>query len=829
MPYKIRTVSMEGIRGFNRSEEVTFDESITLIYGENGSGKSSLLQSIEWAMTGDIPYMKGGDFAREDAIVNLFNRNKKALVEISLRNQKSALILKRSRKMSSRTASGKQPLELDFANKTFKDQEAETELERVLNINLEGFSQSKYLHQETIREILQAKPEERSQAIDKLLGTYEVREFAKTIDIDKRTKASITALQDTMDALKRDKIQFHLNLKRSLDQTKASLLRKGYTEKELTLSTILKKIEQSKAGVESLKDRYGASLSGTLEVEADAESMIKAHRALLNQLNDLDRYRLESINRINNQKTNLSSKSLRYNEVYSQFQGMKKTDASTLMSRITEIDGELDDISSKVKDVRQKLVSLPHKRSIYEANKKKLESEMGKLKVIREEHGTAEEIQEKIKKGEEKAETIQSDLEKLSGQQTLITLAIEHLETTKTQECPVCFQSISNEELTKDLRTKVSDEITRSIKQLKESEKRIKTERHTLEGIIEENKELSQTVDECKKALATAGEDVRKLVPNYETQNLDEVMKKWEKNIEELSGKESEFREEQNKLKDTLTRLSTLLTELEKLKTWLQKETGSAVEGPKLLKKVEEITAALDEENGKYSDSSEVDTLRKTLAETADALNYLRDEERVLAAEKELPLVEKQITDLGARTSRLQALASSLESIRQLATAYQKEASLAQLKRLEETINGYYSKIQGHPHFTRLKIDVEKEDPLIFSVRAASTQEDTYIPTRFSTAQLNAVALSIFMSYSTQEAGDLPIMILDDPTQNMDTAHKEAFAKLIATLPPKHQVIIATEDDDTRRFLEKHCTSIKTYEMGNWTSSGTKLKVAGVG
>jgi len=46
----------------------------------------------------DIPYMKGGDFAREGAIVNLSNKSKKALVEISLRNQNSAMILKRTRK-----------------------------------------------------------------------------------------------------------------------------------------------------------------------------------------------------------------------------------------------------------------------------------------------------------------------------------------------------------------------------------------------------------------------------------------------------------------------------------------------------------------------------------------------------------------------------------------------------------------------------------------------------------------------------------------------------------------------------------------------------------
>jgi hypothetical protein len=42
--------------------------------------------------------MKGGDFAREGAIVSLSNKSKKALVEISLRNQNSAMILKRTRK-----------------------------------------------------------------------------------------------------------------------------------------------------------------------------------------------------------------------------------------------------------------------------------------------------------------------------------------------------------------------------------------------------------------------------------------------------------------------------------------------------------------------------------------------------------------------------------------------------------------------------------------------------------------------------------------------------------------------------------------------------------
>ena len=68
-------------------------------------------------------------------------------------------------------------------------------------------------------------------------------------------------------------------------------------------------------------------------------------------------------------------------------------------------------------------------------------------------------------------------------------------------------------------------------------------------------------------------------------------------------------------------------------------------------------------------------------------------------------------------------------------------------------------------------------------------------------------------------------MILDDPTQNMDLMHKESFAKLIAALSDKSQIIIATEDNDTRRLLEIECSSIKTYELSDWTSNGSQIKL----
>ena len=256
MPYKIKSICVQGIRGFNKQEELSFGDGVTLLYGANGTGKSSLLQSIEWGITGSMPSMKGGDFTREDAIVNLFSKSKKATVGLSLSNKGTLIVLCRTRKMSTRTSSGKQPLEVTQGTKTFNNEEAETELKNSLGIDLEDFSRSKFLHQETIREVLNAKPEDRSQAIDKLIGIFEIREFSKTIDTDRQIKIAMSAIEDTIESLKRDKIQFLINLKRSLQQTKEALIKKGYLLEDLAVPSVIEKIQQSKDGIESLYEKY---------------------------------------------------------------------------------------------------------------------------------------------------------------------------------------------------------------------------------------------------------------------------------------------------------------------------------------------------------------------------------------------------------------------------------------------------------------------------------------------------------------------------------------------------------------------------------------------
>ena len=80
-----------------------------------------------------------------------------------------------------------------------------------------------------------------------MLGTFEVREFAKSLDMERHIKSSVSNVENLILTLKRDKIQFLINLKRSLDQTKELLLNQGHSNEELTIGAVMDK--QKKAEV----------------------------------------------------------------------------------------------------------------------------------------------------------------------------------------------------------------------------------------------------------------------------------------------------------------------------------------------------------------------------------------------------------------------------------------------------------------------------------------------------------------------------------------------------------------------------------------------------
>ena len=54
VPIRVQSVSIEGFRAYRRKVELSFGENLTVLYGPNGFGKTSVFDAIDFAFTGGI-------------------------------------------------------------------------------------------------------------------------------------------------------------------------------------------------------------------------------------------------------------------------------------------------------------------------------------------------------------------------------------------------------------------------------------------------------------------------------------------------------------------------------------------------------------------------------------------------------------------------------------------------------------------------------------------------------------------------------------------------------------------------------------------------------
>ena len=70
--FRVARLEAAGFRGINQPLTLSFGLGLTLLFGRNGTGKSSILEAIAWALYGGIGAPAATEFRREDAIVNAF-------------------------------------------------------------------------------------------------------------------------------------------------------------------------------------------------------------------------------------------------------------------------------------------------------------------------------------------------------------------------------------------------------------------------------------------------------------------------------------------------------------------------------------------------------------------------------------------------------------------------------------------------------------------------------------------------------------------------------------------------------------------------------------
>ena len=82
---RLLSLRLSGFRGFSEPQEIDLDADAVIVNGANGQGKTSLLDSILWCLTGQLPRI--GDDAQ---LVSLYSSSGILKVELVLGSRDAA-------------------------------------------------------------------------------------------------------------------------------------------------------------------------------------------------------------------------------------------------------------------------------------------------------------------------------------------------------------------------------------------------------------------------------------------------------------------------------------------------------------------------------------------------------------------------------------------------------------------------------------------------------------------------------------------------------------------------------------------------------------------
>lgn len=226
--FTLKKIGILGFRGFTKLQEIAFGTPLTLIHGRNRQGKSSILNAIEWCLFGpEVAAMKYGDIRERDAWEVKNASSPACYVECVFQSGDGKTVTVKRTYKTSRTS------ELAYRIDNGPTSTEEKQLHALFRISAADFLSSVHLHPEVIRSLIVAKPKDRKEAIDRLLGLSELRDTLNAVAAEKPSQWT-AALEQSLQVLDATLTTALSEKKRTIDTESSALLSKGIPQSALT-------------------------------------------------------------------------------------------------------------------------------------------------------------------------------------------------------------------------------------------------------------------------------------------------------------------------------------------------------------------------------------------------------------------------------------------------------------------------------------------------------------------------------------------------------------------------------------------------------------------
>ena len=374
----LKKVIIENIRSHEYLEFEPASIGVTAISGENGAGKSTIVDAFSWSLFGTrLHGLRNKNYIREGVDA----KEKTVQVTSYIRVGNTDFMIKR--KITSNE--GACECKVFSYNEEIGDWEfesgpavthAESFIRSILNIDEKGFLSSVFIQQKQVDQIVSASPTERGQVIEKLIGVSAITESTKLAREESR------ALQRAADIIQPGSLE---DEKAKVDEfkVKVTTAKENLKEVEETLKTleqelvVLRATEQAETELQNHLDSLNTSLDNVKKDDSYLKENLKNYTKILKDNSEISiDYKLKEIieeelseslekekaiqNELNNiniqitRYTSLFEETLNYDEIKAAYDEITDN-YNDLMNKKSVLDEALMGLKVKVKSVKQHL------------------------------------------------------------------------------------------------------------------------------------------------------------------------------------------------------------------------------------------------------------------------------------------------------------------------------------------------------------------------------------------------------------------------------------------------------------------------------------------
>lgn len=709
------------------NSNLEFSDGTNCFIGKIGSGKTSILDAICFALFGTFPQLQQKKIKLEDVVMKKPEKKKKAEIELTFEINEDEYTVKRIIDVNR----SKAELKKDGQVVEVQPKKVTEEIENILKIDYDLFTRAIYSEQNQLDMFLTVPKGQRMKKIDDLLK------------LEKFEKARTTAIS-------------------LINRFKISQKEKQGLIENMEKDEIIKNIDDIKKELEKV-------LKEKIELGDKINSVKKDKEKIKEKLEELKEIQ-KKLQNISEEKTILSSINKQLESDLSELKDIQLDVKEDLLEKLSS---EINDLEEKLDKEKIELETKKQESADNKARKEILEEKIQEIKEKLEERKKIEKMLKKKDEIEKRFEDMNKNLEENQHHFRLSNLKASQLKTsikqleTVDKSCPTCFQKLSQEK-----RDKLIEKNKTEIKELEKQSKQYEKE---LKKLSDEKNELEEKVNEIRlyeTKLETLPEKQEKQNLEKELKTLKEKidekeLNKLEKDIDSYYKKLDELKSEKDKIKNILEKKSELEKKQETFDS-NKKEIEDLEKNELKLKK----DFSEEKLNNLEKGFEDIIGIEKQIEAKLENIDLIKNEK-----EKRLEEVENKKNLLEEYKNKLEKekiLKEQLELLEKMLVLTQEQLRKNFVVAINQAMHSIWNELYPYGDFSSIRLAIDGDYTLQLQDNNGWVSVDVV-----SGGERSIACLVLRIAFALILAPQLRWLVLDEPTHNLDSKAINELANVL--------------------------------------------------